>query len=180
MLLQQKVYVMPHFNIRMLLAPVLLACSFILTHLPASADDTADNWIYKWTDDAGQTHYSQLPPPNQEAEKVRKATKPRIDPGSNNQLQERLEAMEKRQQERREAKDEAERQANVRKIVKANCDNARKNLALLQRGANNAYRTPDGEVKRLTAEDRQARIDEANRQIEEYCNPDFFKRKAGN
>lgn len=171
---------MPHFNIRMLLAPVLLACSFILIHLPASADDTVDSWIYKWVDDAGQTHYSQLPPADQDAEKVPRAIKPGVTPGSNNRLQERVAAMEKRQQARREAKDEAARQVNVRKLVKANCDKARKNLSLLQRGANNAYRTSDGEVKRLTAEDRQARIDEANRQIKEYCDPDFFKRKPDN
>ncbi len=170
---------MPDSKIRMHLVPVLLACSLILTNTIVSAVDSAESGIYKWTDETGQVHYTQFPPANLEAEMLHKVSQPKADSGSQDSLQKRIEAMEQRIEERKEAKDEFRRQTNVRKLVKANCENARKNLANLQRGANNAYMTPDGEVKRLTEEDKQKRIDEAKRQMDEYCNLDLSKRKAG-
>jgi hypothetical protein len=170
---------MPNSKIRIHLAPVLLACSLILANTTVSAVDSAESGIYKWTDETGQVHYAQFPPANQEAEMLHKAPQPKADSGSQGSLQNRIEAMEKRIEERKEAKDEFRRQANVRKLVKANCENARKNLANLQRGANNAYMTPDGEVIRLPEKDKQKRIDEAKRQIDEYCNLDLSNRKSG-
>lgn len=170
---------MPHSKIHILLALAFLASSLAFTSTRITAEEAFGSGIYKWTDDAGQVHYTQFPPANQEAEMLRGASQPKVDSGNQDSLQERIEAMEKRIEERKEAKDEFRRQANVRKLVKANCETARKNLANLQRGANNAYMTPDGKVQRLTEEDKKKRIDEAKRQIDEYCNLDLSKGKTG-
>jgi hypothetical protein len=53
--------------------------------------------------------------------------------------------------------------------LQKNCETAKQNLANLQQGGNKAFVTPDGEVFRLTDDERQRRIDEANRQIKENC-----------
>jgi len=74
---------------------------------------------------------------------------------------------DKQQQETRDA----DQRAEIQKIRKKNCEAARQNVINLNRGGNVRYMGADGKVMRLTEEERQKRIDEANQQIKENCNP---------
>lgn len=62
-----------------------------------------------------------------------------------------------------------ERDAEVARVMQQNCINARKNLEVLSRGGKTQYMTSDGKVVRLSEEQRQQRIDEANEQIRLLC-----------
>ena len=138
----------------------------------ASTFQSGGNTIYKWTDDNGEIHYTQQPPQNREFEKVRGAPPPAGNPeAERSELQQRVEAMEQQQQEKAEKATDAEQWSRIQQARRKNCATARKNLAELHQGGIKRYRLPDGEVVRLDEEDRQKRIAEANRQIEENCNP---------
>jgi len=131
----------------------------------------AGGGIYKWVDETGETHYSQTRPSGDyEVEEVRTAPPPANNPEQAKQhLQKQVDEMNKRNKEQGEAKKEAISEAEYQKIVKENCTNARNNLGALNEGGRKRYLTPEGEVVRLTEEERQSRIAEANKQIEEYC-----------
>ncbi len=149
-----------------------LALTAVLVVLTSVSSAAGKHGIYKWVDDSGAVHYTQTPPPNRETQELKPAPGPADDPDAiSSQLKEQTDAMEKRQTEKRQGAADAQQWAEIQKIRRENCATAKANLAKLQQGGNRAYRTPDGEVVRLTEEDRQQRIDEANRQIKENCSP---------
>ena len=126
--------------------------------------------IYKWVDDAGEIHYTQVPPPNRDYEVMKRAAAPADDPDKiRNDLKEQVETMDKQQEEKAEEVKDAEQWARIQKQRRKNCEIAKKNLANLHQGGQKAFMTPDGEVVRLTDDERQRRIDEANKQIKENC-----------
>jgi hypothetical protein len=129
--------------------------------------------MYKWTDDQGEVHYSQFPPPGHKAEKM-KAPPPAPGPSTNaggNDLQEPGDATKKQDEKQAQEENDAKRKAALEEMRKKNCEIARQNLVNLQRGGNVRYKGPNGEVIRLTEEDRQKRIEDANTHIKENCSP---------
>ena len=84
-------------------------------------------------------------------------------------LKEQVDAMDKAQEERAAAAQDAEQWSRIQKRRRGNCEISKKNLANLNQGGNKAFMTPDGEVFRLTDDERQRRIAEANKQIKENC-----------
>jgi hypothetical protein len=63
----------------------------------------------------------------------------------------------------------AELQAEIARISKQNCVTARNNLEQLNRSGQIRYRTGEGEVLRLSEDDRKQRIEEAGNQVKEFC-----------
>ncbi|HSH30492.1 MAG TPA: DUF4124 domain-containing protein [Thiohalobacter sp.] len=126
--------------------------------------------MYKWVDENGQTHYSQYPPPDREYEALAPPPPPASDAG---QAQQELEQLLQRQDEQRQAREQAEqeaaaagRQAEQRQQA---CAAARHNLEILTTGGRKRITGPDGVARYLPEEERQAKIAEAQKQIEEYC-----------
>lgn len=131
----------------------------------------AGDAIYKWVDETGETHYSQMRPSGDyQVEEIRNAPPPADDPEQIRQhLQQQVDAMNERNQEQNDTKKEAISEAEYQKIIKENCANAQKNLGALNEGGRKRYLTPEGEVVRLTEQERESRIAEANKQMKEYC-----------
>lgn len=143
-------------------------CVVLIFTSAARAEDKQE--IYKWTDDSGEIHYTQVPPQDREYEKMRNTSPPADNPDQvRSKLQEQVEAMDKQQQEQAEGARDAEQWANIQKIRRSNCETARKNLANLQLGGSRRYMTPEGQVIHLTEDERVERIDRANKQIAENC-----------
>jgi len=148
--------------------PVIWILLVFATASPAA--DTQD--IYKWTDDQGEVQYTQFPPPGRPAEILHGVRPPDESPESDgNDLQKQLEAVEQQNQEQLQGAKDEKQWAQIQKIRRDNCKTANQNLVNLQRGGNVRYMGADGKVMRLTEEERQKRIDEANKQIKENCNP---------
>jgi hypothetical protein len=140
----------------------------------AACSAVAENQnMYKWTDDQGEVHYSQFPPSAGKAEKMRAPPPPPAAAveSAESELQKQIKAMDKENEEQLQGAKDAESWAKIQKIRRQNCETANKNLANLQRGGNVRYVGPNGEVTRLSDEERQKRIEEANKQIKENCNP---------
>jgi hypothetical protein len=124
--------------------------------------------VYKWQDDSGETHYSQTPPPGVPASRLRLHGTPSHAGQPDPRLKESLEAFDKRRQQDQEAgrkRAEAAQQAELRK---QNCARARSNLQTLQ--SHGQIKLKEGDAYRmLSEEERQAKIAEAQQQIDEFC-----------
>ena len=132
--------------------------------------------IYKWTDASGEVHYTQTPPPKGIATQKIQDAPPPAESQQNihedqQKLQERIDAMDERRASQDEEAAIKKQEKENREIEEKNCITAKNNLAKLQQGGIKRYLTPEGEVIRLTEEDRQRHITEANKQVEQYCNP---------
>lgn len=148
--------------------PVIWVLLVVATSSPAADNQT----MYKWTDDRGEVHYTQFPPPGREAERLHAPPPPAESPKAvESELQQQLDTMEKQNEKVQQDTKDADQRAEIQKIRRNNCETAHKNLINLQRGGNIRYKGPNGEVVRLTEEERQKRIDEANQQIKDNCNP---------
>ncbi|GFM57403.1 glycosyl transferase [Pseudomonas cichorii] len=116
--------------------------------------------IYKWVDAQGVTHFDAQPPAGQQVEEIN-VQKPLPAPAAST-------ASEPDPQQQ-------EIDARVRKQVRAqeakmadNCEVLRTNLAQLQNNPRVREQT-EGGTKRLTDDERKARVAETQRTIAEYC-----------
>lgn len=116
--------------------------------------------IYKWVDAQGVTHFDAQPPQGQEATTVTPsppAGKPTAAPrssaiGDQQAIDNKVKKQVAEQQDR----------------LKAFCEQARTNLAQLQNNPR-LREEVDGGMRRLTDEQRQDRITEAQKQIADNC-----------
>ncbi|MGE6690218.1 DUF4124 domain-containing protein [Stutzerimonas stutzeri] len=123
--------------------------------------------VYKWVDAQGVTHFGAQPPQGQQVETVNTVTapaKPAAKPDTSAPDETGSETDQNsidRKVKQQVAAQEAER--------KRYCESMRTNLAQLQN--NPRVRVEDnGETRRVTEEERQARIAETRDKIAEHCN----------
>jgi len=117
--------------------------------------------VYKWVDAQGVTHFGAQPPLDAEATTVIKsapsAAKPPAPPSGGV-------IGDQKAIDRQVRKQVAEQQAQL----KVFCEQARTNLAQLQNNPR-VREDVEGEMRRLTEEQRKDRITESQRQIAENC-----------
>ncbi|MDD1967793.1 DUF4124 domain-containing protein [Pseudomonas sp. NPDC090203] len=118
--------------------------------------------IYKWVDAQGITHFDAQPPAGQSAQEI-DVQKPVAPPApapakpSEDSAQQAVDAKVKRQVAAQEAK------------RKEYCETQRTNLAQLQNNPR-VREEVNGEFRRFTEEERQARIAEVKKSIDDTCN----------
>ena len=125
--------------------------------------------MYKWVDEEGITHYTQQPPPDGiEAENIKPPPVVDTDTASENleKQQNQVEKLRKGREKSAEQRHDKEQEA---KIKAENCSRARSRLQQASR-PRVAFTNPDGSVRRASEDERQKTINEANKQIEEFCN----------
>jgi len=121
--------------------------------------------VYKWVDAQGVTHFGAQPPQGQQVETVNTVTAPAKSttmpaPVAEDETEDDQQSID-RKVKRQVAEQEAER--------KRYCETMRTNLAQLQN--NPRVRVEEkGETRRITEEERQARITETRDKIAENCN----------
>lgn len=139
---------------------------FILTLFAFGQDAAAE--IYKWVDADGNVQYTQHPPPpGIEGESIKPPPKISSDKAVK-QLESQLQREQKQQERRNKAADKRREAEQERAEYARACEQARQRLNQAQRPR---VRTanPDGSRTRLSEEDRQKIINQANKDIEEYC-----------
>lgn len=125
---------------------------------------------YKWTDDEGNVHYSQQPPPGDLEAKTIDTPNAGSEAGKS-EMQRRLEAFQQREEKREEAEKERQRQQKKAEIYRKNCQTAKDRLAELQQSSRVRAFDEDGNMRRLSVEEHQQRVDNVKKDVEEYCNP---------
>ncbi len=124
--------------------------------------------MYKWTDEQGNTQFGQFPPAGVEAEQMKPPPPPATAPKGSS-LQDRVKALDAQQSiEKENALIEKQEQEKAAQI-KQNCESARENAKLLERGGNRVYQMPDGSYQRFNAEESQKRVEDAKKYIKENC-----------
>jgi hypothetical protein len=135
----------------------------VVSLLPAVAAAQA----YRWVDDKGQVHYSQVPPPGRNAQPVGPAPPPATAPNQD--------ALNRSLNEAKEAEPgkraEAERSAQAQQLRDDQCRQAREQLAYMDAKTARRLGTTDaqGNVSRVTEEEFQGRRAELQRVVSESC-----------
>jgi hypothetical protein len=149
-----------------LIGTVVLAVAF------AVASGIAQAKVYKWVDENGVTQYTQYPPPEGSSSVVNVPTAPAPATAPAEQLrdlQDRLEALNKRQEEEARAQQETEEQHADREKLAADCQRVREELALVSNNPRLMEQGADGSRVRMTEERRQERIAHAQQQLQDHC-----------
>jgi hypothetical protein len=146
------------------LTPICLLFVISMASLPVSAA------MYKWVDDGGTTHFTQTPPSGVKASVVAPVSQPRSAGQPDERLQKRLTEFEQRQKQDKEAKQDRETKNRQEQMKTKNCAAARRNLAMLQSHGRIKLKEQTG-YRILPEEERNAKIDEAKKHMEEFCHP---------
>lgn len=144
--------------------PRLQAAALLLAVISGAS---AQAEIYKWTDSKGGVHYSEQPPAGVKFEKISPrygapATPSTPQPKSDPQNDQKKVEQDKQQQD-------IQRKEEVARIRMQNCETAQRRLIELESRPRIMVTNPDGTAQRLTEEERQARIAEAQELIGKYC-----------
>jgi phosphoserine aminotransferase len=119
--------------------------------------------IYKWVDAQGVTHFDAQPPAGRSVQEIdiqKPVTPPSTAPAARPDADQEQQAIDTKVK-KQVAADAAKR--------KAYCDRQRTNLAQLQNNPR-VREEVNGEYRRFTEEERQARIADVKRSIDDTCN----------
>lgn len=141
-------------------ATIMLSCS-LLTGIAAVEAAT----IYKWVDDSGQVHFGSRPSAEHSSEPF--ATKSHFPPATSPAS--RSDSMDSSSSEQKKIDAEVKRQvAKEQAELETYCTNMRNRLAQLMNNPR-LLTEVNGEMVRLSEEQRQQRITEAKEKIAEHC-----------
>jgi hypothetical protein len=123
--------------------------------------------VYRWVDDRGQVHYSQVPPPGREARPIGPPPPPQAAPNQDSLNQSLKDAADAAPQKKAEADRLAQTQANLEEY----CRQLREQLAYLDAKTARRLGTTDeqGNVARVTEEQFQQRRNELLQKLGESC-----------
>jgi hypothetical protein len=127
--------------------------------------------MYRWVDEHGQTVYSQSPPPEGNAVRIKPRRGPSADEAkaAQERLQRQIESDFDARDERKRAVEERAKKNEAAKQRAEYCAAARKNLETLQDLGPRMVRMPDGEYKRLSENEVAAEIRKTEDEIAKHC-----------
>lgn len=141
---------------------LLILCSLILSLInPVYA-----SVIYRWVDTGGTVHYGEKPPTGVRAERVDPKVRANTVQPTPAATQSQGVDNPQQQQLNQQAREQAAQSTNE---LKTYCLNIRQNLAQLANNPRIMEQTESGETRRLTEEQRQARISEIRDSIDQHC-----------
>jgi hypothetical protein len=140
---------------------------FFLAIVLAAAPLLAAAQVYRWVDDRGQVHYSQVPPPGRDAQPIGPPPAPQAAPNQDNLNQSLKDANEAAPKNKAEADRLAQNQANVADY----CKQLREQLDYLDAKTARRLGGTDekGNVTRVTEEEFQQRRNEILKSLAERC-----------
>jgi len=127
--------------------------------------------IYKWQDEQGITHFSDAPPADGRFEIVPQPRLPPADPEAARRLEELLQSQKQAEEDQQMKKQEKMKAVEQQAALAETCRRAKERLAVLESrpGSRIKITEPDGTQRRLTEEERQTRLAEAQKQIADSC-----------
>ena len=124
--------------------------------------------IYKWTDDKGQVHYSEMAPTDQKTEVVAPPLPPSEDPAI---AQERVDALIQNQNQEIEDFNNAKTLASDKASHDERCRRARQDLQIAVARPSQSYRQSRTVVVVETEQQREAEFFRLRNRIDEVCVP---------
>jgi hypothetical protein len=155
--------------------PMLKRALFVLMVSGCAVMATAQQFIYKWTDEQGMVKYSELPPPaGVKYDMVHKPTDTAAVPGAAprdlTKDQEELARQEAEQKQKEQQKAE-ETQKQAEDVRAKNCEIAKKNVQVLQGDTQVVKTDAQGNKVALDAGQRAAELQKAQKDADYFCGP---------
>ncbi|MBN1378845.1 MAG: DUF4124 domain-containing protein [Gammaproteobacteria bacterium] len=127
--------------------------------------------VYKWTDENGQTHYSDIPQ-DQPSNKITVNEKPESssEPSDADRRDYQKRVLDSFAQERQQKQQKKEEQEKKQAEQRKQCEQARKRLSDVETAGYLYEKDKDGEKVIFTDEQRQAATDQARAAVKQYCN----------
>lgn len=146
--------------------------AFLGTLLLATSAQAAQ--FYKWTDEQGVTHYSADPPPKSvgNASEVKVKTRLPADSEAATSNLEKQRADSKKADKAAPKKDDAAPAAATKPSQERyaeKCKNLQSDLKTMEEHARISVTDDKGEVRSLTEEEKQQRVDDTKRQVKAFC-----------
>lgn len=131
---------------------------------------SAEAALYKWVDEDGNTHYTQQKPPGDiEGEEIKPL--PRIETkGAQEQLEEDQKHLEDSRKKREDLAKEKQEEESNKAIKKSNCELGKDKMTRLVTSPRVNKVDEDGTVTRVSEEERQEKIKQAQEMIDKNCN----------
>ena len=127
--------------------------------------------MYKWVDENGNTHYSQSPPVSSDVNVETIAPLPPVDTSNAQQdLQQTVEKAKSLREERLVAKENKEKEENDKQQLKERCQQLKERLYSLQVRPRANKKDAEGNLVRMTEDERQEDITKTKTEIKEKCN----------
>ena len=124
---------------------------------------------YRWTDAAGQVHFSQTPPASADVEYDEIETREREAPQTDKNSDGDKEDGDGDESDKHNKFDDEVVKLTPQQIKIKNCNSAQKRLHTLQANPTVAKTDKDGKPQVLSAEQRQAEIVQAQSSVNNYC-----------
>ncbi len=123
--------------------------------------------LYRWVDGDGVVHFTQYPPQNRKGvEKIELRPPPTSGPVE--EVEEREDNPEKRGEAPVEGAQEQKKTKEIAALDRKNCEISRRNLTILE-GGRPRLRDSDGNVRIIADEERKSRIEQARKDVDEFC-----------
>jgi type IV secretory pathway VirB10-like protein len=121
--------------------------------------------LYKWTDDQGNVIYSQVPPPDRDAQAITPPPPPPQTPAATSR--EAISDEGETREEKAEREEQQKADKELAKAIRKNCDIAKRNLEIYKTFGR--VRDASGNIIALDDKTRAAKIKEAQEGIKQYC-----------
>lgn len=147
--------------------PLALAATLLIL-VPAVA---AAEGYHLWYDEDGRAVYSQFAPGGGRESRIVSPPPPPAESAevARQRLQERLQQSEDTKEDKALAAGKAREEQQQAAQLRKRCETARRNLAVLNGRPRQLIQLPDGSVRRLTEEERQAQRDEMQQIVDREC-----------
>lgn len=131
---------------------------------------TAHAAVYKWVDEDGVVQYAQTPPPGVQTQEIAPPPPPSSSAAPvGRELQERLDAFNKRREERLRREQESTEEREFREKLTADCQRIRENLAVLSNSPRVVEQLDDGTRVAMTDQRRAEKTQLFQKQFDEHC-----------
>ena len=152
--------------------PIMKAGFFALA--VACAMPVCAQQVYQWKDEQGKTHFSDVPPPAEQAENVKALPKqylptPTQQPSTQTNWAERELQFQERREKAAEAKAQAEQQRQQQEERDRVCSQVHNTLASLKSGVRVARPNEKGEREFLDDKARAQEIERAQKFVDTNC-----------
>jgi len=149
-------------NIQYLIRPIVFIISFGF-FINSQAE------MYKWVDEQGNTHYTQSPPPGDiNAEAIKPPPKVDTD-GASKTLEQQKKTVNDLREKRITTAEEKQKAEEEAAEKESKCQQAKARLASYQRPRVN-LKNPDGTLRVVAEEERQAEIKKSQEYVNKACN----------
>lgn len=125
--------------------------------------------IYRWTDESGNTHFSENPPSGVDATPMSVQTRsPKADGNDSTPQQPSEPEQDRNEEDENASEQEQQDQEAIERLRKRNCETAKKALKTLEQNAR-VQVEEDGERRYLSPEEKEAQRERYEKAREENC-----------